>query len=332
MLNLFLEHLHHQYNSHKILILGFGREGQSTLRMLRQAFPTLDLFISDQNPLQLSEVDDKHLFHHGKYFEDLQQYDVIFKTPGISLWETGLQKYLQNGGRITSQLNEFLDVFHQQTIGVTGTKGKSTTSALINHVLQTAGLPTLLTGNIGTPVFESIQEIRAKTQVVVEMSSYQLELITQSPHIAILLDIFPEHLNHHRTFENYLAAKARITQFQNRDDILIYNKDFPELQWLASRSQANKVPFSLTELPSELKLDSYLNLNQVIRTKILLPVFLVGQTLGLSTNQMQKAFETFQALPHRSINPSPKKLLKNAFRQFFFSDPVVKKSPSTFIN
>src|SRR5579859_801534 len=302
MLDLFLEHLNRNYNNHKILILGFGREGQSTLYMLRQAFPTLDIFVSDQNPLQLGKVNDRHLLSHIKYLEDLEQYDVIFKTPGISLWENGLQKYVQGGGRITSQLNEFLDVFHHQTIGITGTKGKSTTSALVYHLLKTANLPTLFTGNIGIPVFESIQEIQPKTQVVVEMSSYQLELITQSPHIAVLLDIFPEHLNHHRSFENYLAAKARITQFQNKDDVLIYNKDFPELQWLASRSQANKVPFSLGELPAELKPDTYPNLNQVIRTKILLPAFLIGQTLGLSTDQMQKAFETFAALPHRLEN------------------------------
>src|SRR5258708_3060393 len=114
-LNPLLEHLQHQYLQKKILILGFGREGQSTYRVLRAALPNQKIFISDQEPLQLSDQD---LIFDPGYLNNLLDYDVIFKTPGISVWQPELQAYLSAGKTLTSQLNEFLPIYKKQIIGI----------------------------------------------------------------------------------------------------------------------------------------------------------------------------------------------------------------------
>ena len=128
--------LQEQLKDKKILILGFGREGQSTYHLLRAIFPEKELFIMDKNKVDDTFLSDTKIKLAATYLDKLEGYDVIFKTPGISILEPNLQAYIQNGGKITSQSNEFLCVYANQVIGVTGTKGKSTTSSIIFHILK----------------------------------------------------------------------------------------------------------------------------------------------------------------------------------------------------
>lgn len=236
-----------QYDGKRILILGWGREGQSTFQLLSKCCPNSSITVSDQDQAALSEWQNtNHSLQVVAYLQELQQFQIIFKTAGIFGGLPELRNFVQNGGVITTQLNEFLLAYRNQVIGVTGTKGKSTTSSLIATLSLASGKHTLLAGNIGTPVFDVAEQVLPESQIIVEMSSYQLDSVTASPHTAVFLNFFPEHLNYHQSIGNYLAAKEKITRFQTHDDVFIYNQDSPEVSEVATSTQAQLIPFSFT--------------------------------------------------------------------------------------
>lgn len=218
-----------------ILILGFGREGQSTYTFIRRFDTERVLTIADANE-SIHEnklfAGDKHVhFVTGKkYLEHLGGYDCIIKTPGISLSDAMLASVEKT---LTSQAGLFLKVFRDQTIGVTGTKGKSTTSSFIHYALSESGKDSVLLGNIGVPPFDMLENIKAETTIVFELSSHMLQSVTVSPHIALALNIFPEHLDYYETMERYVASKARIFSYQKKEDILVMDTDPLLLQAVA---------------------------------------------------------------------------------------------------
>ncbi len=211
----------------KTLILGFGREGKSTYKHLRKSEPTSLLTIADKNPnVAADEIfngDTNLNFKLGDdYLQNLDEYDCIIKSPGISLKDF---PDLMNDKRITSQTDLFLREFSKQIIGITGTKGKSTTSSLIYHILKKQSDNVILVGNIGVPPFDLYDKINENTKIVCELSSHQLQHIQVSPHIAVLLNIYPEHLDHYNSYEAYQQSKWNITRCQNNEDFLVFNAD-----------------------------------------------------------------------------------------------------------
>lgn len=305
------EQLRQKYDGHSILILGWGREGQATYQLLSSACPGAQLFVSDQNQEALTAWQTEHgsTLHVMPYLQSLSQLSVIFKSPGIPHHEPGLREYVAAGGKITSQLNEFLQAYRSQTIGVTGTKGKSTTSSLIATLYAAAGRHTLLAGNIGTPVFEIVDNITPDTQLVVEMSSYQLDSVKVSPHIAVMLNFFSEHLNYHQSIGNYLNAKAKITQYQTAEDVLIFNQDAPELVEISQQTQAQLLPFSYTQqlhysefIRQTISQLETIELPATIKKWNILPALLAAQSLNLSVDQTLTALKSFKPLPHRLEN------------------------------
>ena len=143
--------------------------------------------------------------------------DVVFKSPGIVL-ERPENEYRCS---ILSQTEVFFQCFRDQIIGITGTKGKSTVTTLLYHLLKQAGMDALLVGNIGIPALDHMEEVKPDTRIVFELSCHQLEYMTVSPHIGILVNIHEEHLDHYGTMEKYVEAKQRIFRNQKKDDILI---------------------------------------------------------------------------------------------------------------
>lgn len=216
------------FKNKKVLILGFGREGQSTYQLIRKYLKEQMIYIADQKENFQELYDflkvDKNIVCIGgeKYLEHLEDYDIIMKAPGISFVGIDTTNYFH---KIKSQLELLLEFFPIYTIGVTGTKGKSTTSSLIYQVLQEQNVKSMLLGNIGIPVFEHIEELEEDMTLVLEMSSHQLEYMEQSPNIAILLNIFPEHLDHYNSFEEYAEAKCNIFRYQKQKDYFLYNSD-----------------------------------------------------------------------------------------------------------
>ena len=214
----------------RILILGFGREGRSTLRFLQKYLPGAVVAVADKNAME-------GVKHAGdQYLEAMYDYDIVIKTPGISL-----KDFDTKGVEITSQTDLFLGQFHAQTIGITGTKGKSTTTSLIYHLLKSSGRDAILTGNIGIPCFDIMEEIKPDSIVVYEMSAHQLEYVHNSPHVGVLLNIFEEHLDHFGTMRRYAEAKLNVIRYLGEDDMAVIHED---LMFEARRMLVNHMVFS----------------------------------------------------------------------------------------
>lgn len=230
----------------KVAILGFGKEGKSTFNYIRKHNPNFKLFILDRN----ENLIDENEFLRGdmltrvitgyNYLSTLRDYDIIIKSPGISLKDIDISRFENN---ITSQIEIVLECFRDQIIGVTGTKGKSTTSSLIYKVLKDQNVDSLLLGNIGTPVFDFIDDIKDTTKVVIEMSSHQLEFIRTSPHIGIILNLFEEHLDHAGSVEHYYESKMNMFKYQSRVDYAIYSSDNETLKNLVKSERRDAQVF-----------------------------------------------------------------------------------------
>jgi UDP-N-acetylmuramoyl-L-alanine---L-glutamate ligase len=234
------------FKDKRILILGFGREGESTYRFLRRHFPNLPLSIADQQEVEIPGSDQHIKKYFGNdYLEHVFDYDVIIKTPGIKKTPI-LEEAEKNGAVITSQTKLFFSLFRDRIIGVTGTKGKSTTASLIYQILKKVGRDVVLLGNIGIPAFDYIDQDIPQRWYVFELSAHQLSDVTESPHIAVFLNLYREHLDYYRSFEEYHSAKKRITVFQNNHDILVFNEDQKELKDTAGATLAKTCGFSQT--------------------------------------------------------------------------------------
>ena len=193
-------------NDKRILIFGYGREGKSTENFIKKhvRYKSLDIF--EGSILQIDE----------------DKYDVIIKSPGIVM--------LDDNPKYTSQTELFLDEYHAKTIGVTGTKGKSTTSAMLANVLKGCGVKALLLGNIGKPCFDYIDDIDDDTWIVFELSCHQLLHINKAPHIAIFLNLFEEHLDYYGTLEKYFYAKSNIISHQSENDFCFVGENVPDIE------------------------------------------------------------------------------------------------------
>lgn len=220
-----LDNLLRYLDDKKILILGFGKEGVSTYKFIRKHFPDKKIYISDKKTTneEIIKKDINVNINFGdNYLDNLKDFDIIMKSPGISFANINIDSFKD---KIKSELELFLEYMDVKTIGVTGSKGKSTTSSLIYEILKKEKKETLLLGNIGIPVFDLIDDITKDTIVVLEMSSHQLEYMNVSPNISILLNIYEEHLDHYKSLKEYAEAKINIGRFQNKDDYFIYNVD-----------------------------------------------------------------------------------------------------------
>ena len=205
----------------KILILGFGREGKSTYNYIRKHLPEKELFVGDRNEPQIEDENVKVIFGEN-YLDCLGDFDIVFKSPGIAFLEDDMYPETTE---ITCQTDMFLRFCDPVVVGITGSKGKTTTSTLIYEMLKAGGVNTCLIGNIGVPVFEKADEGNDLVAVI-EMSSHQLEFTKASPHVAVLVNIYQEHLDHYKTgYEGYVGAKLNIALHQEKDDVLIYNPE-----------------------------------------------------------------------------------------------------------
>ena len=235
-------------NGKKILIAGFGREGKSTLRFLQKYLPDAMIGIADKNESAFQDVDKERyeLFSGDDYLNAAADYDVIVKTPGISVDNIEI-----DCSKITSQTDLFLEAYHNQVIGITGTKGKSTTSSLIYHIikgvkaLKGKGNDVILAGNIGIPILDCIDDINERTIIVYELSAHQLQFINKSPHVGVLLNVFEEHLDHFGTFDKYKDAKINALRYMSDDDFAIVNNSlFHETESMS----VNRIDFESFDL------------------------------------------------------------------------------------
>ncbi|MFH1820387.1 MAG: UDP-N-acetylmuramoyl-L-alanine--D-glutamate ligase [Candidatus Nealsonbacteria bacterium] len=219
----------------KILILGFGREGQDAFLFLKRLFPKKIIGIADAKKVSAKNA----VLHTGKnYLKAIKKYDVVVKSPGIPF------KILPKSSikKIITPTDIFFDNCPSKIIGVTGTKGKSTTSSFIYQTLKSGGVKAKLIGNIGKPVLMSLLGAKKEDVFVYELSSHQLFHLKKSPHIAVLLNIYKEHLDYYKSFSEYARAKANIAKYQTKKDYFIYNSSDKRVKQIAKASKVKKIP------------------------------------------------------------------------------------------
>lgn len=279
-----------------ILILGFGREGRSSLEFIHKNLPGANVAIADQADISDdSVVENTTLFTGDNYLKACEKYDVILKAPGVII-KNMLSDDIK--AKITSQTDLFMRAYRNQIIGVTGTKGKSTTSSLIYHIFKESGRDALLVGNIGKPCFDFIDQITSQTVIVYELSAHQLEYIQASPHIAVLLNIYEEHFDHYATPEDYYTAKKNIYKYQNENDLLIYGDIFQHAsEEDVKNTRATKINILNTTIVPREKITTKLlgNHNQ---TNIQVAAA-IAREYSINEAQLLDAVASFQPLPHR---------------------------------
>ncbi|MCI5774652.1 MAG: UDP-N-acetylmuramoyl-L-alanine--D-glutamate ligase [Erysipelotrichaceae bacterium] len=201
------------FKDKKVLIWGLGKEGISTYQTIRQLLPQQTLYLCDQ---KVAADAYEHCIVVKQDDLCLDDYDIVMKAPGI------VCPYHPN---ISGQAPLFLHYFKEQIIGITGTKGKSTTSTLTYEILKAHDPNTFLVGNIGLPCFEILGQMDQNSKIVFELGCHQLEFAKDSPHIGVILNIFEEHLDHYETFENYYQTKINCVRYQHPNDLALINKD-----------------------------------------------------------------------------------------------------------
>jgi len=279
-----------------ILILGFGREGKSTYNFIRKHLPEKHLTIGDRNTVTLE--DNNVSFDCGEdYLEHLGNYDLVFKSPGIPF--VGVR--YPDTTEITCQTDMFLRFADCTVVGITGTKGKTTTSTLIFRMLKEAGFDVSLIGNIGVPVFEDINKDK-NSVAVIEMSSHQLEFTRTSPHVAVMTNVYEEHLDHYEEgFRGYVNSKLNIVRHQTENDFFVFNGSQGLKEYIdtdALKSTCIKVYEEPDEFVASI---SMLNNNLKGRHNRMDIGFATAaaKAMGADEASIRRAVEKFEGIPNR---------------------------------
>lgn len=301
-----LETLRRYVSKKKVLLLGYGREGKSTLRLLRQAGGYAALAIADRIEISDEGLEGIHLHSGEDYQSCLGEYDIIIKSPGVVL-EHPDEEILS---RITSQTELFLRRYRSQVIGITGTKGKSTTTTLLYHALSQNGIDCVLTGNIGIPAFDTVEQMRENTLVIYELSCHQMEYTRVSPHIALFLNLYEEHLDHYGTMERYAAAKYNIYRHQTEEDVLICRadclpKDYPGRLISFGQQGTGMAEIIYTDRHIEWQGEDFALPSEEIslvgghNVANIAAAYAASSLVGVRWEQFAAPLRTYQALPHR---------------------------------
>jgi UDP-N-acetylmuramoylalanine--D-glutamate ligase len=295
-----------EFKDKRILILGFAREGQDTLRFLRQLFPKQVFGVADQTDARRLTLDAKKLLqkdknlklHFGKgYLERIGDYEIIVKSPGVP--PKIIKPYLKRNQIVTSQTEIFFENCPGKIIGVTGTKGKSTTTSLIYEVLKAGGLKAHLVGNIGQPVLSSLLRAKPDDIFVYELSSHQLMNLKKSPSIAVFLNVYPEHLDYYQGFGQYLRAKQNICRWQKSSDFFLFNPKNKYVKETAGITKAQKISLNPKKADTFLKKWGRAKLLGGFNFLNMAAAIEVGRIFKIPVEKIAKAIKSFKPLPHR---------------------------------
>lgn len=298
------EKINEYLSNSSILILGFGREGKSTLRYIKSNYINYTrLAVADKNE-NIQKEEGIEYFLGEDYLSVINDFDIVIKSPGISLKDIDTSHMK---GRITSQADLFLKFGKDKVVGITGTKGKSTTVSVIHKMLKDT-YSVELVGNIGIPALDYVDNFDDTDYFVYELSSHQLELVNHSPKIAVFLNLYEEHLDYYTSFEAYANAKRNIFKFQRASDYLVCNKDMEKV--LLSDTPVNSNLVLVSEKVSEcmplknefvdIDLDkSKVNILGIHNLYNITVAAVVAKLLNVSDASILKAIKSIKPLPHR---------------------------------
>lgn len=312
MINNIVEYL----SDKKIAILGFGMEGKSTYSFIRKYLDISLTIIDKNNPYdnmaELNNDPNIEVVYGDNYLDNLDKYDLVIKSPGVITKDIDVSNI-----KFTSQLELLLKYHKDHVIGITATKGKSTTSTLTYEILKACGVDTILVGNIGKAIFEEIENIKEETFVVVEMSALQLEFVDVSPHIGVIINLYEDHLDHAGTVEHYHANKLNIFKYQDKNDYAIYCKDIEPLNsYIDNRYKAIKYGIDFNgnyDVNVTSIIGNYVCLNNeqiydINSNRLLLGdhnlrnimiVLTIARILNLDMNKVIDTINSFKGLEHR---------------------------------
>ncbi|MDZ4158195.1 MAG: UDP-N-acetylmuramoyl-L-alanine--D-glutamate ligase [Anaerolineaceae bacterium] len=318
----------HNWTGKRVLIIGAARQGIATARHLirqgaevtlndrrsvgelqaaREALADLPArWITDEHPLSL-----------------IDSADLVCVSGGVPLTLPLIEAARQRGLPLTNDSQIFMDAVTCPVVGITGSAGKTTTTALVGRMAEfavQAPRRVWVGGNIGVPLIDRVEEISPADLVILEFSSFQLELMTSSPNIAAVLNVTPNHLDRHLSFEAYLAAKTRILTFQGAEDIAVLGADDPAAWGLAPQVRGRLISFSIHRPPLSQtgvytrhgmvclqERGSEQSLFPVGRIHLrgdhnrlnVLAACAIAHAAGLTPEAMQKAVDSFEGVPHR---------------------------------
>ncbi len=310
-----------ELKNQKIIIVGFGgKEGLSIYRFLRHNFPKKELAGCDTRKfrefdpvLQKELEDDKYFKFFGgqDYLDSLLDYELIIKSPGVNPRQEAIEKALEHGVKMTSATNIFLANRKGKVIGVTGSKGKSTTAVLIHAALIASGFKSELIGNIGYSSLDFLGNDSVDKWYVMELSSYQLENLEGYLDYSVLVNFFPDHLDYHGSLQAYLEAKLRLPRNTNKAGAIFYNSKILEYSndknnWVGKiisfNNEKDKFLIKGNSIisgkqhilsVSDLKIKGKHNLENI------LAVLTITNFLKLNLKKTIKSIKDFDGLPHR---------------------------------
>ncbi|MBI2909091.1 MAG: UDP-N-acetylmuramoyl-L-alanine--D-glutamate ligase [Chloroflexi bacterium] len=235
-------------------VIGLGREGVAVVRYL--AAQGAQITVSDVRPagelaqsLRQIEGLPVRLSLGENRVEDAVDAEIIYISPGVPLDIPCISAAAGKGVPRSSLTKLFFELCPAPIVGITGSSGKTTTTSLVGEILRAAGKHVFVGGNIGITLLERLNEIRPNSWVVLEVSSFQLETMDRSPHVAAITNITPNHLDWHPSMEEYIEAKGNILKFQSGIDFAVLNYDDPTTRELAEECEANVIFVSRTQRP-----------------------------------------------------------------------------------
>lgn len=267
------------WNGKKVAFLGLGVDAGDVEAWLRTQGAEITILDEKKDP---------------DAFADLAKYDALVRSPGVYRHREEILAAEKAGVVVTSKMKIFFDVCPTKNIiGVTGTKGKGTTSTLIYEMLKAAGKDVFIGGNIGRGMFEHLERITPETWVVLELSSFQLMDLHASPYIAVTLMVTSDHLDWHKDLEEYVHAKSSITRFQKTDDISIFNDQYAQSVHIGMLGEGKKMPVRRSDWSAPVRLRGEHNKENFAAAAA------AARIAGVSEETILAVAREFKGLEHR---------------------------------
>ena len=308
----------------RVLVVGLGKSGVASALFVKARGARVTVSDTKSGDELRNEI--PALLDHGITVETgghgertFREQDLIVVSPGVPVDAPLLQQARSLGELVIGEIELAAHFLPGPVVAITGSNGKTTTTTLTGEILTAGGLPTMVGGNIGTPAISLTERAKLETVIVLEVSSFQLETIqTFRPKIAVVLNVTPDHLDRHRTFEAYVDAKARIFVNQRGDDFAVLNADDPTCTTLAARTQAQvfwfsrqkevtqgayvhegKILFRDSRGQLEVMLSSEIPLKGAHNLENVLAAVCAAALMGCAPQKIRQAVRDFKAVEHR---------------------------------
>ena len=246
-----LEEFNKFLDGKKVAIIGLGVSNYPLLDYFYDKNAKVTVFERNNLSDEVMEKINKYRYEVETGTDNLSRlhgYDVIFRSPSMLPTKPEFVNEVENGAILTSEIEMCIKLAPCKVIGVTGTEGKTTTTSLIYEICKKAGYRCFIGGNIGVPIFTELEKIQPEDLMILELSSFQLMNMPVSPNISVVTNMFPDHLNIHKSFEEYKDAKKQVFLNQNNDGILVLNKDNEITKNFAKEAKGNVIFFSSKQM------------------------------------------------------------------------------------